>query len=46
MIYTMLLSPFFLHKNGAGCPCQERHGASATDTPPVKVGLLVSTGFN
>ena len=39
-MYTMLLSPFFLHEKAAGCWCRERLGASAADTPPVRVRLL------
>ena len=44
-MHTTLLSPF-LKRVAAGCPCQERHGASVANTPPVRVGLLASADSN
>ena len=44
-MHTTLLSSF-LKRVATGCPCQERHGASVADTPPVRVGLLASADSN
>ena len=38
-MHATLLSPFF-KRMAAGCPCQEKHGASVAEIPPVRVGLV------
>ena len=39
----MPLSLSLFIRVAAGCPCRERHGANAADTPPIRVGLLALT---